>query len=60
MKDRFELIFIDLLEDDLNGYEKEKKFIEKGYQLPVTFIAGKPSFSGKIDNRKAYKILKKL
>jgi len=60
IKDKFEMKFIDLEENDLNGYENEKKVIDKGYQLPITFIEGKPAFSGKVDNYKAYQILKKI
>jgi len=58
--DKFEIKFIDLREDNLTNYENERKVIDKGYQLPITFIAGKPAFSGKIDQFKAYQILKKI
>jgi len=60
VKDRFEMTFIDLEEDDLTNYENEGKIIDKGYPLPITFIDGKPAFSGKVDNHKTYRILKKL
>ena len=60
MKDRFEMTFIDLMEDDLSGYEKEKEVLDKGYQLPITFVAGKPAFSGKVENEKVYEILKNI
>ena len=44
--------FVDLMEDEANNYPEELKFIEKGYQLPIVFINGKASFSGRIDDEK--------
>ena len=52
--------FIDLFEDDLTGYEYAQPIIQKGYQLPITFIAKQPAFSGKVDNRQLYDILKRF
>jgi len=60
VKDNLEIQFIDLEEDDLSQYENERKVIDKGYQLPITFINGKPAFSGKVDQFKAYQTLKKI
>ncbi|MCC5912125.1 MAG: hypothetical protein JJT76_17035 [Clostridiaceae bacterium] len=59
-KDKYEMTFVDLLEDDLTGYDKEREVLDKGYQLPITFIEGKPAFSGKVDNNKTYQILKTI
>lgn len=60
LKDRCEFSFIDLMEDDLVGYEYEKSIINKGYQLPITFINGKAAFSGKLDNKKVYGFLRSI
>lgn len=61
MKDKFEMTFIDLEKDDLTDYENEGKVIDKeGHQLPITFIEGKPAFSGKVNNYKTYRILKRI
>ncbi|WP_246579341.1 hypothetical protein [Alkaliphilus flagellatus] len=60
VKDKFEMTFIDLEKDDLTDYENEGKVIDKGYQLPITFINGKPAFSGKVDQFKAYQVLKRI
>jgi len=60
VKDKFEMTFIDLEEDDLTNYENAIKVIDKGYQLPITFIDEKPAFSGKVDNFKAYQVLKRM
>jgi len=60
VKDKFEMTFIDIEENDLSQYEDAKKVIDKGYGLPITLIGGKPAFSGKVDNYKAYKVLQKM
>lgn len=60
VKDKFELSFIDLNEDDLNRYPSERKLIEKGLQLPLTFIEGKVAFEGQVDNMKTYLIVSKM
>lgn len=44
--------FVDLMDDEADNYPEELKFIDKGYQLPITFINGKASFSGKVDEAK--------
>lgn len=55
------MTFIDLEKDDLTDYENEGKVIDKeGHQLPITFIEGKPAFSGKVNNYKTYRILKRI
>lgn len=60
VKDKFEMEFIDINKDDLSNYPNEQKIIEKGRKLPITFIAGKPAFSGKVDEMKMYLTLKRL
>lgn len=60
VKEMYDMSFIDLMEDDLIGYEKEQNVISKGYQLPIIFIEGKPVASGKVDNKKIYQFIKKL
>lgn len=60
VREKIELSFIDLNEDDLSHYQNIKQFIEKGYQLPLTFIDGKLAFTGQVDNMKAYLILSRI
>lgn len=60
VKEKFEMTFIDIEESDLSQYADAKKVIDKGYQLPITFIGGKPAFSGKVDSYKAYRVLQKM
>ena len=57
MKGQYEMSFIDVLEDDLTDYENEKKILDMGYQLPITFIAGQPAFSGKVDKQEILQML---
>ncbi len=52
ISDHTETKFVDLMDDEANNYPEELKFIDKGYQLPITFINGKASFSGKVDEDK--------
>lgn len=60
VKDKFEMEFIDIEESDLSQYENAKKVIDKGYQLPITLIGGRPAFSGKVDSYKAYRVLQRM
>ncbi|MBZ2174367.1 hypothetical protein K8M07_03810 [Schnuerera sp. xch1] len=60
VKDKFELSFIDLNDNDLNHYPKEQRFIEKGHQLPLTFIEGKVAFKGPVDNMRTYLIVSRM
>ncbi len=57
MKGQYEMSFIDVLEDDLTDYENEKKILDMGYQLPITFIGGQPAFSGKVDKQEILQML---
>ncbi len=59
MKDKFQLKFLDILEDDLADYEEEMKVLEKGYPMPITLIEGKTIDAGKMDEDKIYRILKR-
>ena len=60
VKDKIEIEFIDVDEDDLSKYPKEKNLLNKGYRLPITFISSEPVFSGQVDNVRAHSILKRL
>lgn len=60
VKDKVEIEFIDIDKDDLSKYKEERKVLNVGYQLPITFIAGKPAFSGQVDNMRAYLMLKRI
>ena len=60
VKDKFELSFIDLNEDDLNNYPNEQKIMEKGHKLPLTFIGGRIAFKGAVDNMRTYLIVNKM
>lgn len=60
VKDKIEIEFIDIDKDDLSNYPRERKILNSGYQLPITFIARKPAFSGQVDKMKAYLTLKKM
>ncbi|KAB3531897.1 hypothetical protein F8154_12360 [Alkaliphilus pronyensis] len=60
LKDRVEVFFIDIMEDDLTLYPEEKKLIERGYQLPLTFLNGKLGFYGKIDTNRLLIALKSM
>ncbi|MFT9495966.1 hypothetical protein [Anaerosolibacter sp.] len=60
VKEKYELSFIDLKEADLNHYENAKKVIDRTPERPLTFIAGRLAFKGKVDNFRAYQVLKRL
>lgn len=60
LKNSYDMSFVDLIEDDLAGYDFEKSIINKGYQLPITFINGKAAFSGKLDNKKVYAFIRSI
>lgn len=59
-KNKFELSFIDLNDDDLNNYTNVKELIEKGHKLPLTFIGGRVAFKGAVDNMRTYLIVSKM
>ncbi len=46
IKDRITLQFIDVIEDNLDGYESVKKLLDTDIALPVTAINGEPRFYG--------------
>ncbi|MBM7615087.1 hypothetical protein [Alkaliphilus hydrothermalis] len=60
VKDKFEMTFIDLEEENMEDFENAKKVIERGLKLPITLINGKPAFSGKVDQIKTYQIVKRM
>lgn len=59
VKDRIETKFIDVLMDDLDGYESVKNAMERGYSMPLTAINGKLKFYGGISNKMVYAEIKK-
>jgi glutaredoxin len=58
--DKIDMEFIDIKQDDTSKYDKEMKVLKTNNQLPITFIGGKPAFSGKVDNFRTYLLLKKI
>lgn len=60
VKEKYEMSFIDIKEVDLSNYENEKKVLDRGLERPVTFIAGRPAFKGKVDHFRAYQVVKRL
>lgn len=60
LKDMVDLRFIDVMEDNLDGYESVKKVLDKGLGLPVTAINGKAKFYGGLSIRKIYEEIKKM
>ncbi|SNR99356.1 hypothetical protein SAMN05446037_1002277 [Anaerovirgula multivorans] len=60
LKDSVEMQFVDLMEDGLTGHDYAKETLDKGYQLPITFINDQPVYTGGIDNRKVFLALKKF
>lgn len=59
-KNSVEMQFVDLMDDDLTEHDYAKETLEKGYQLPITFITNQPVYAGGIDNRKILLALKKI
>lgn len=60
LKDSVEMQFVDLMEDGLIGHDYVKETLDKGYQLPITFINDQPVYAGGIDSRKVFLALKKF
>lgn len=60
VKDQVVVEFVDLLEDDLTGYDHAKPVIERGYKLPLTFINKRAIYAGGIDNKKILIAVQKL
>jgi hypothetical protein len=52
--------FIDVLEDNLDGYDSVVKELEKGLGLPVTTINGKPRFNGELSVRKIWLAIQQI
>jgi hypothetical protein len=50
--DKTETKFIDLMSDDADNYPDQLRLVDRGYQLPITFVNGSARFSGKIDEQK--------
>ncbi|MDT8900298.1 hypothetical protein [Anaeroselena agilis] len=60
LKDKVALQFIDVMADNLDGYESVKKVLDKGLGLPVTAINGKAIFYGGLSVPKIYDEVKKI
>lgn len=60
MDNKVSVKFIDLMDDDLIGYENEQKILNQGYPLPITFIEKQPAFAGQVDQNRLYAILKNM
>lgn len=50
--DKTETKFIDLMDDEADNYPDQLRLVDKGYQLPLTFVNGSARFAGKIDEQK--------
>jgi len=46
--------FLDVLEDDLSGYDTAHMMFKTGYALPLVAIEGKVCFNGGISNSRIY------
>jgi len=46
-----ELQFIDVFEDGIDGHEKVKMFMDRGYRLPLISIDDQKFFYGAISNK---------
>ncbi|MFZ5975694.1 MAG: hypothetical protein ACOYU3_09920 [Bacillota bacterium] len=54
IKDKVELRFIDLFEEDIDGYADVSKAISRGFMIPLTAIDGKLRFHRGISNELIY------
>ena len=60
LKDQVQLVFIDVLADELEGHEAAKQAMEKGMALPLTVINGKVRLYGGLSTKKIYEAIKKM
>jgi len=60
VKDKTELSFIDVNNQDLEKYKSIKKALEIGYTLPIICIDGSPLFYGGISDYIIYEEIKKV
>ena len=54
IKDKVELQFIDVIDDDIDGYSDINRAMEKGFVIPLTAIDGKLRFHRGISNEMIY------
>lgn len=54
MKDMVELQFIDVIDNDMDGYADVSVAMEKGFMIPLTAINGKLRFHKGISNEMIY------
>ncbi|MFZ5973908.1 MAG: hypothetical protein ACOYU3_00675 [Bacillota bacterium] len=57
MKDRVELAFIDVINDDMDGYADVNMAMERGFMIPLTAIDGKLRFHRGISNEMIYEAI---
>ncbi len=57
---KVEMKFIDVMEEQLDGYQSVKEYMQKGYALPLTSINGEMKLYGGISNEMVYDNLKSL
>jgi len=55
-----EVQFLDVLEDDLSGYDTAHMMFKTGYALPLVAIKGKVCFYGGISNSMVYAEIRKM
>lgn len=52
--------FIDVFEDGLDGYDRIKQFMDRGFSLPLISIGDKKFFYGGISNKLIYSAAKEF
>jgi len=52
--EKVQVRFLDVLEDDLSGYDTAHMMFKTGYALPLVAIEGKVCFNGGISNSRIY------
>jgi len=57
LKDQVDLQFIDILDDNMDGHDKVREVLEKGYGIPLTAVAGTLRFHSGISNKMIYEAI---
>lgn len=60
IKKRIDIKFVDILMDDMEGYDSVVSAMDQGYALPLTAINGEIKFYGGIANKMIYNAIRKL
>lgn len=58
--EKVEVRFLDVLEDDLSGFDTAHMMFKSGYTLPLVAIEGKVCFNGSISNSKIYEKIRTM